>query len=104
MCIHLHATIGFLRSARQNDYWAGTAARGGRLRRPPGNRLDFTSLWDDLASISAPVMLVRGSLSGVVTDDDVAEFARRRPGTRVESVDGAGHSLLAFAFAAQARA
>jgi pimeloyl-ACP methyl ester carboxylesterase len=38
-------------------------------------------------------MLVRGSLSPVVDDDDVAEARRRQPTLTVEVVDGAGHSV-----------
>ncbi len=38
-------------------------------------------------------MLVLGSTSGVVTEEDVAEFRRRQPTTRVETVAGAGHSV-----------
>jgi len=50
-------------------------------------------LWDDFGSITCPMMLVRGSLSPVVDDDDVAEAQRRRPGIEVHVVDGAGHSV-----------
>ena len=56
--------------------------------------VDFTNLWDDLAGISVPVMLVRGGAPGtVVTDDDVTELRRRVPNARVEVVEGAGHSI-----------
>jgi pimeloyl-ACP methyl ester carboxylesterase len=50
-------------------------------------------LWEDFASITSPMMLVRGSLSPVVDDDDVAEAQRRQPGIEVHVVDGAGHSV-----------
>ena len=50
-------------------------------------------LWDAIASIEAPLLLVRGSLSPVVDDDDVAELQRRKPDARVVVVDGAGHSV-----------
>ena len=39
------------------------------------------------------MMLVRGSLSPVVDDADVAEARRRQPDLVVEVVDGAGHSV-----------
>ena len=53
----------------------------------------LSTLWDDFGSIVCPVALVRGSLSPVVDDDDVAEARRRQPGLAVHVVDGAGHSV-----------
>jgi pimeloyl-ACP methyl ester carboxylesterase len=55
--------------------------------------IDFTELWDAVSAIAVPVMLVRGGISGVVGDEDVTEFLRRQPTTRVVVVDGAGHSV-----------
>ena len=53
----------------------------------------LSPLWDDFGSIGCPVALVRGSLSPVVDDADVAEARRRQPGLAVHVVDGAGHSV-----------
>jgi pimeloyl-ACP methyl ester carboxylesterase len=53
----------------------------------------LSPLWDDFASIRCPLTLVRGSLSPVVDDDDVAEALRRQPQLVVHLVDGAGHSV-----------
>jgi pimeloyl-ACP methyl ester carboxylesterase len=50
-------------------------------------------LWNDFAAIDRPMMLVRGSLSPVVDDEDVAEARRRQPDIEVHVVDGAGHSV-----------
>jgi pimeloyl-ACP methyl ester carboxylesterase len=50
-------------------------------------------LWEDFASIACPMMLVRGSLSPVVDDEDIAEAQRRQPDIEVHVVDGAGHSV-----------
>ena len=63
--------------------------------RPEGSEewADFASLWDDVASITAPTMLVRGALSKFVLDEDEAEMRRRLPSVRVEKVDGAGHAV-----------
>jgi pimeloyl-ACP methyl ester carboxylesterase len=82
---------GILHNARPLD--DGTWAwRYDRLR-PPGGELQFGSLWDDVARVQAATMLVLGGLSGVVVADDVEEFRRRKPDVRVESVDGAWHSV-----------
>jgi pimeloyl-ACP methyl ester carboxylesterase len=53
----------------------------------------MSPLWDDFGRIACPVTVVRGSLSPVVDDDDIAECRRRLPAVRVEVVDGAGHSI-----------
>jgi pimeloyl-ACP methyl ester carboxylesterase len=58
---------------------------------PPPDALG--ALWDDLAALTMPVMLVRGANSAYIHDDDQAEFARRQPGARIEVVEGAGHSV-----------
>jgi pimeloyl-ACP methyl ester carboxylesterase len=50
-------------------------------------------LWDALSASTIGFTLVRGGASGFVTDDDAAEIVRRRPGTEVISVPGAGHSV-----------
>ena len=50
-------------------------------------------LWDVLAQIEVPLLLVRGGASPVVDDADVAELLRRQPAAEVVVVDGAGHSV-----------
>jgi pimeloyl-ACP methyl ester carboxylesterase len=50
-------------------------------------------LWDAVERVKVPFLLVRGSTSPVVDDDDVAELRRRNPSTHVVVVDGAGHSV-----------
>jgi len=50
-------------------------------------------LWDAIARVKVPLLLVRGSLSPVVDDEDVAELERRNPDARVILVEGAGHSI-----------
>jgi pimeloyl-ACP methyl ester carboxylesterase len=51
------------------------------------------ALWDAVARVQVPFLLVRGSTSPVVDDDDVAELRRRNPAAEVEVVEGAGHSI-----------
>ncbi len=50
-------------------------------------------LWDDFGAVAAPLTIVRGSISPVVDDEDIAEARRRRPDVEVVVVDGAGHSV-----------
>ncbi len=53
----------------------------------------FGDLWEDVAATRCPYLLVRGALSPVVDDGDVAELHRRRPDARVVVMEGAGHSV-----------
>jgi esterase len=53
----------------------------------------FRSLWDDLGTLTMPVMLVKGGDSGFVTAADLAEVTRRLPSVRTEIVAGAGHAV-----------
>jgi pimeloyl-ACP methyl ester carboxylesterase len=51
------------------------------------------ALWDAVGRVRVPFLLVRGSLSPVVDDDDVTELQRRNPAAEVVVVDDAGHSI-----------
>jgi pimeloyl-ACP methyl ester carboxylesterase len=100
---------GILHNARQrpDGSWQWRYDRGSHARAraaesadvPAGDAADapdapaFSPLWDDFEAVRCPLMVVRGSLSPVVDDDDIAEARRRQPGLRVEVVDGAGHSV-----------
>jgi pimeloyl-ACP methyl ester carboxylesterase len=83
----------------QWNYDRGSRARAGANATPavPTAEVDPTvtlsPLWDDFGSITCPVTLVRGGVSPVVDDDDVAEARRRQPQLQVHVVDGAGHSV-----------
>jgi esterase len=82
---------GVLHNSRRREdgnwEWRYDVGRGGVAPH------HYTSLWDDVSAIRAPVMLVRGGSSMFVHDDDVTEFLNRQPATRVEVVEGAGHSV-----------
>jgi pimeloyl-ACP methyl ester carboxylesterase len=55
---------------------------------------DVAELWDDLSTLPAPIMLVRGMLPQSVVDDaDETELRRRRPDARIAHVADAGHSV-----------
>lgn len=93
---------GILHNAWQLDdgSWQWRYDRGSHARRqasgaPSGDapQPPTSLLWDRFGAIDCPLMLVRGSLSPVVDDDDVAEARRLQPGIVVEVVDGAGHSV-----------
>ncbi len=50
-------------------------------------------LWDAVARVQVPFVLVRGGTSPVVDDADVAEVLRKNPKARIVVVEGAGHSV-----------
>jgi pimeloyl-ACP methyl ester carboxylesterase len=50
-------------------------------------------LWDALERLRVPLTIVRGGVSPVVDDADIAEVMRRNPSARVIVVEGAGHSI-----------
>jgi pimeloyl-ACP methyl ester carboxylesterase len=53
----------------------------------------FDSLWPALRGAQGPLLLVRGSRSSVVSDDDVARVLQLRPDALLEIVADAGHSI-----------
>jgi pimeloyl-ACP methyl ester carboxylesterase len=67
-----------------------TEPAGDGTTRP---RIDPSALWEKVSAVRAPILFVRGALSPVVDDDDVAELRRRQPTVEVVVVEGAGHSV-----------
>ncbi len=70
---------------------AGSAGEG-----PAGKGQDlefFRSAWDAIDRVGVPLVLWKGSESGVVGDEDVEELLRRCPDAEVVVVPGAGHSI-----------
>ena len=47
-----------------------------------GDEISFTPLWDDIERLQAPILLVRGSLSGVVSGSGAPPFALTRQSPR----------------------
>mgnify|MGYP001348979585 CR=1 FL=1 len=73
--------------------WRHHFARGMSEGREGAIPWDNAALWEDLSSVKVPLLLVRGSESPVVDDDDVAELLRRQPTAEVVVVEGSGHSV-----------
>jgi len=61
--------------------------------RPGEGPPDFAPLWNDLAAVQVPALLVRGGDSAFVADADEQGFLRRHPQARSQTVPGAGHSV-----------
>lgn len=84
---------GILHNAKQRE--DGTWQWRYDRRQPHGGREHVVSsaLWQVVEDLARPLTLVRGALSPVVDDEDVAELLRRKPDATVQVVDGAGHSV-----------
>ncbi len=93
------APSGVRRGVRHNAYrrpdgkWTWRYDLFGPRQQTGPDWSDFSPLWDDVARLAMPTMLVRGGLSPFVRDEDAAEMQRRLPGVRVELVEGAGHAV-----------
>ena len=84
---------GILHNARPLDDGTWQWRYDRRARQHDGAPRSPERLWDAVGSLQCPVTLVRGALSPVVDDADVAELSRRNPSARTVVVDGAGHSV-----------
>lgn len=64
-------------------------------RRPLADleAFEMGDLWEDVAGVASPYTLVRGALSPVTDEDDVARVRELQPEVRVVTVDDAGHSV-----------
>ena len=88
---------GVLHNARQREdgRWVWRYDRLSRVRSAiaSGDDLGFDVFWGDVEKLRVPLLLVRGALSRVVDDADVAELRRRKPDAEVVVVPDAGHSV-----------
>ncbi len=88
---------GILHNAQQRDdgswVWRHARHRAEEVPdAPEGAR--YVDLWEALARVRVPIMLVRGMRpQSVVDDGDEEELRRRCPDARVEHVEDAGHSV-----------
>jgi pimeloyl-ACP methyl ester carboxylesterase len=97
----LRTEAGVRRGLRHNmvrladGRWRWRYDLGGDEERAEGTRqwIDFTPLWADVEATTVPVMLVLGGESVFVLPEDVAEYHKRLPTVRVETVPGAGHAV-----------
>jgi len=83
------------RRPQPDGRWVWRYDRLNRLRSAAAasGDLGLGVFWDDVEKLRVPLLLVRGALSGVVDDADVAELKRRKPDAEVVVVAGAGHSV-----------
>jgi pimeloyl-ACP methyl ester carboxylesterase len=89
---------GILHNAEQQDdgtwVWRHQRFASEEPAAPGGQAGFFTDLWEVIAKLQIPLMLVRGMQpQSVVDDEDEAELLRRYPTARVEHVADAGHSV-----------
>lgn len=73
-------------SAGEGSAGEGSASDGSDLEF-------FGSAWGAIDGITVPLLLCKGSESGVVGDEDIEELLRRHPEAEVVIVPGAGHSI-----------
>jgi pimeloyl-ACP methyl ester carboxylesterase len=85
---------GILHNARQLDdlSWEWRYDRRSHPRREATTNV-AAGMWEMIERLPCPLTLVRGGVSPVVDDADVAELRRRKPDVTVHVVDGAGHSV-----------
>jgi pimeloyl-ACP methyl ester carboxylesterase len=59
----------------------------------PQGLADFGPLWDDVAVLEMPLLLVRGADSKIVRDADAERFRQLQPQLRLTVVPDAGHAV-----------
>ncbi|MCU1394587.1 MAG: putative hydrolase [Ilumatobacteraceae bacterium] len=91
---------GILHNAHQTadgswqwNYDRRSHARSGDAAPTPEIASSYSPLWDHLAGLQCPISVLRGSVSPVVDDADIAEVVRLQPNARIDVVEGAGHSI-----------
>jgi pimeloyl-ACP methyl ester carboxylesterase len=90
---------GILKNLRRRDgrwywHWDPSLLRSQRpLVDPPAARERALRLADGIRTLSVPVLLIRGTISGVVTPEIAAEFSALNERADVVEVTGAGHMV-----------
>jgi pimeloyl-ACP methyl ester carboxylesterase len=89
---------GILHNAIQlaDGSWEWRYDRRNQARSTSGNDQNstgFSELWDAMSQLTCPLLVVRGGLSPVVDDADVAEIKRRKASAEIVVIENAGHSI-----------
>jgi pimeloyl-ACP methyl ester carboxylesterase len=89
---------GILHNAYQltDGSWQWRYDRRGHARSTSGDDLStdqFSGLWDAISQLACPLLVVRGGLSPVVDDADIAEVKRRKASAEIVRIENAGHSI-----------
>lgn len=89
---------GILHNAHQlaDGSWQWRYDRRGHARSTTvdqQNADQFSGLWDAISELACPLLVVRGGLSPVVDDADIAEVKRRKASAEIVMVEGARHSI-----------
>lgn len=89
---------GILHNAYQlaDGSWRWRYDRRGHVRSTIGDDQSvdqFSELWDAISQLACPLLVVRGGLSPVVDDADIAEVKRRKASAEIVVVKDAGHSI-----------
>lgn len=89
---------GILHNAKQieDGSWQWRYDRRGQTETAgsaPGHEAPRSPMWEMISAWKKPLLMVRGGISPVVDDEDIAELRKRCAQAEVEVVDGAGHSV-----------
>ncbi|MFA5774891.1 MAG: alpha/beta hydrolase [Ilumatobacteraceae bacterium] len=87
----LHNAVQLDDGSWQWRYDRGNHARSSVVDDPNSN--GFAELWEAISELKCPILVVRGGLSPVVDDDDVAEVKRRKASADIVVIENAGHSI-----------
>ena len=79
------------RDSTAGDSTAGDSTVGGSTAQNLIER--FNPMWDIYERLTMPLLVLRGALSPIVDDNDIAEVLKRRPEAKVIVVENAGHSI-----------
>ena len=62
-------------------------------QRPIGSNLT-TNLWDDVAAIRCPTLILKGGESDILSAESAQRLQQAIPGSQLQVIPGAGHSVM----------